>query len=202
MPPLKKGNYRVEILALRNNKLGVDESNRYILKQVRDLSVKADNFPSLSSFDQMVSTLTYIARENELRTIMQAPTAQEKKRRFDAFWGGLVKNKSRAKNLVKQYYSRVEEANLFFTSHKEGWKTDRGMIYIILGSPLYVERQPDSEIWHYSYGDNDPLSNIHFRRVRLSNNQTGFDNYVMFRRTYYERPWIRALERWRTGNVL
>ncbi len=202
MPPLERGNYRVEILALRNNVLKTTQENRYLLTQTRDLSIKADNFPSLSSFDQMIQTLTYIAREKEISYIFSTPTAAEKKRRFDAFWGNLVRNKQRAKNLVKRYYSRVEEANLFFTSHKEGWKTDRGMIYVVLGSPQWVERQPDGEIWHYSYGDNDPLSSIYFQKVRHRENQSAFNNYILIRRTYFERAWTRAIERWRTGNVL
>ena len=44
-------------------------------------------------------------------------------------------------NLIKTYYSKVEKANEMFTSHLEGWKTDRGMISIILVLLVTLEKQ-------------------------------------------------------------
>ena len=43
------------------------------------------------------------------------------------------KSLERAKELIKNYYGRLQHANLFFTSYLEGWKTDRGMIFMIFG---------------------------------------------------------------------
>ncbi|MCH7783138.1 GWxTD domain-containing protein [candidate division KSB1 bacterium] len=36
------------------------------------------------------------------------------------------------------YYRRVRFANEEFTQYKDGWKTDRGMIYILFGPPNQV----------------------------------------------------------------
>ena len=39
----------------------------------------------------------------------------------------------KAKSLIAIYYNRIQNANLHFTTFKEGWKTDRGMIYVVFG---------------------------------------------------------------------
>jgi hypothetical protein len=57
--------------------------------------------------------------------------------------------------LMEEYYRRVDFANQNYSGFQEGWKSDRGMVYILLGAPSEVERHPfesDSrpyEIWTY-----------------------------------------------------
>ena len=55
-----------------------------------------------------------------------------------------------------QYKKRIEEANEEYRSYtRKGWKTDRGRVYILYGSPTDIERFPNNptsfahEIWHY-----------------------------------------------------
>ncbi len=55
------------------------------------------------------------------------------------------------------YLKRINEANVKFKSvFKDGWKSDRGRVYILFGPPYEVERFPNSvqtipyEIWTYS----------------------------------------------------
>jgi hypothetical protein len=56
---------------------------------------------------------------------------------------------------MEEYYRRIEFANTNFTSYIEGWRTDRGMVYITLGPPNDIERHPFEseskpyEIWSY-----------------------------------------------------
>ena len=153
--------------------------------------------------EEMVEALAYVAYPREIEHIRAAPTPLEKKRRFDAFWGELLPNRRVAASLIERYYSRIEEANLLFTSFKEGWKTDRGMVYVILGPPGYVDRRLDGEVWHYAtFAGRDPLHTFTFERVRTSEGDAVFENYVLQRRPYYEQVWFRALDRWRDGTVL
>jgi len=159
-------------------------------------------FPRLTTLDELIDALAYIAYDRELAYIRAAPTPHEKKRRFDAFWGSLVQNRQVAANLLKLYYSRVEEANLFFTTYKEGWKTDQGMVYIVMGPPVVVEHFFDTEVWYYSYADRDPLNTFTFERARPYGANALFRNYFLRRRPIYEQMWIRAVERWRSGAVL
>lgn len=199
LPSLDEGVYRIEVTVQIPGEEGDKE---VLLRQERELSVKAEDFPHVSGIDQMAEALIYIAREKELNEIRNAPTAEEKRRRFDAFWGSLVSNRQVAENLLKQYYGRIEEANLLFTSHKEGWKTDRGMVYTLLGAPVYVEIQFDTEVWYYSYSDRDPIHTFVFRRIRTLKGQETFQNYILARRPDYERTWTRAVNRWRDGSIL
>ena len=200
LPQLSPGLYKIEVEARAMDDL--DTTGRLLLKQERDLSIRNATFPEISLLDELVASLAYIAFENEIRFIQSATTQQEKKRRFDAFWGSLLPNRQAAANLINLYYSRVQEANLLFTSYKEGWRTDRGMLYIILGAPVYVENRLDSEIWHYTYNDQDPVNTYAFERVFHPEGEYKYDNYVLQRRSYYHRYWIRAIDRWREGVVL
>ena len=194
LPSLMPGIHELRIEARRGE-------GEEILGQSRILSVKNEAFPEMAVLDDLIEALAYIAFEREIAEIRSAETPAEKKRRFDAFWGSLVPNRNAAANLIKLYYGRIEEANLFFTGYKEGWKTDRGMIYTILGPPLYVDRSFDTEVWHYSYSERDPVNTFVFERVQPFRDEP-FDNFILQRRPYYQNEWSRAVDRWREGQVL
>ena len=78
---------------------------------------------------------------------------------FKNFWKQRDPTPETGKNeLLKEFYKRIDIANNYFTVNakdKEGWKTDRGGIYIKYGPPSDVERQaeelniPPYEIWFY-----------------------------------------------------
>jgi GWxTD domain-containing protein len=57
--------------------------------------------------------------------------------------------------LMNEYYYRVHVANQRFSGHREGWRSDRGMVYIIYGEPDAIEEhnmEIDSKpyvIWYY-----------------------------------------------------
>src|SRR5690606_38240941 len=128
LPELPRGLYRIE--AQTEGDPGVDP-----LRQGRFLVVTSPGFPRVQTLDEMVDALGYIAYEREVGRIREGTTAAERLQRFDAFWGSLVRQRSVATNLIETYYARIEEANLLYSSYKEGWKTDRGMVYVLLGPP-------------------------------------------------------------------
>lgn len=194
LPTLSSGIYRLTITA-------ADNGGETLLQRERILSVKNESFPSLTSLDDLVDALTYIAFDDEIEDIREAGSFLERKRRFDAFWGSLVANRNLAANLIRLYYGRIEEANLFFSGYKEGWKTDRGMIYTILGPPIYVDKRVGLEIWHYSYGARDPTNTFVFERA-IQQGEDPFETYILQRRPYYQHEWSRAVDRWRDGEVL
>lgn len=111
---------------------------------------------SIQDLDKAIAQMTYIASEEEMDKINSASTSDEKFQRFIEFW----KKKRPASTLednevFNEYYRRVDYANKYFSTRQEGWRTDMGMVYIILGPPNNVERHPfeyDSkpyEIWEY-----------------------------------------------------
>ena len=47
----------------------------------------------------------------------------------------------------------MKQANHLFTDFKAGWKTDRGMMYIVFGRPDEVYRTNSLEEWYYDTGE-------------------------------------------------
>ncbi|MFQ5571073.1 MAG: GWxTD domain-containing protein, partial [Rhodothermales bacterium] len=104
LPALKTGLYRVEVTATAG------KGAAPLMHRQRDFAVRGAAFPRIATLDEMVETLVYITQEEEREHIRSADTQAEKKRRFDAFWGGLIPNRSQAADVIKRYYGRVEEA--------------------------------------------------------------------------------------------
>ena len=197
LPKLRAGMYRLDILVAAPPKTNGEQP--VLLRERRDLSIKANGFPRMETIQQLIEPLSYIAYKKDLQHIIGAQNVQDLKDRFDAFWGERMPSKQAGINTIKEFYSRVEQANLMFTTYKEGWKTDPGMVYIIMGAPQQVEEQLDVEVWRYSYNSRDPLSTFTFQKIRPY--EGDFINYILVRSPYFEQEWLRQVERWRTGSV-
>lgn len=111
---------------------------------------------SVNDLDKAISQMVYIASPQELNKIKDAPSNEEKLKAFLEFWKKKDPSPNNEENEVfDEYFRRVTYANENFSNYNEGWRTDRGMVYIILGTPNNVERHPfeyDSkpyEIWEY-----------------------------------------------------
>jgi hypothetical protein len=50
----------------------------------------------------------------------------------------MIGDSDRARRIAALYYRRTAAANRLFSNYKAGWKTPRGMIYILFGPPLYA----------------------------------------------------------------
>lgn len=202
LPRLDPGNYRI---TLAFTAAGAEEP---VVEEVRDLSIKPANFPYLRTLDELIEPLVYLAYADEYRDLKAATTDAEKKRAFDQFWGSLMPNRAKAVQVMQQFYKRVEGANALFSSYKEGWRTDRGMMYIILGAPARVFRWPGrrsmSETWYYTnYKSRD--GQIAFEFIDLNEyyrRRMPFDHFVLQRRMGYRTLWLDAIDRWRSGMIL
>ena len=107
-------------------------------------------FPKYRQLGELLDAMLYLTSEQEKKSIIKSSNP---KKSFDSFWMNTYSTKSRARNAIRAYYNRVEKSNLIFTNFKSGWKTDRGMIYIIFGVPDEVYRTTNSEEWYYDNGD-------------------------------------------------
>jgi GWxTD domain-containing protein len=154
-----------------------------------------ESFPGFASFEEMIGPLRYLTTRNEFETLMQS---KDSKLSIDKFWLELSGNKERARELIKQYYSRVQNANYYFTSYKEGWKTDRGMIYIIFGSPNFVTRNGNIESWTYGEQNNYRSLNFFFTNQQKSMNSNDFK---LERNPLFKDDWMQAIDVWRQGRV-
>ena len=129
---------------------------------------------SVTDLGKAIDQLIYIASTDEIDHIKDAKTNEEKLKRYMAFWKKLDPTPETEQNEVfDEYYGRIAYANAHFSHYIEGWKTDRGMVFILLGPPDNVDRHPfdlDSkpyEVWEY-YNLNRSLVFVDY---------TGFGDY-------------------------
>lgn len=151
-----------------------------------------DGFPEITNPIEAVLPLRYLTTQKEYDILLNY---QDYKIAVDSFWlQRASQQEERAKNMIARYYSRVQDANKLFTSYLEGWKTDRGILYIIYGPPTEVYRKDGEEEWVYGERGN-PLS-IKFYFYSVENAFTDND-YRLQRSTIYKTSWYIAIENWR-----
>lgn len=187
-----------------NSKITLDSPGFYAL--LRDSTttensfgflVVNDRFPRFTFPDQLAEPLIYMSTNPETQAIRQNPIVKDAlDLHFLQLMGG---DTTKAKNTIRLFYKRVEEANDFFTSYKEGWKTDKGMIYVVMGPPNRIQKSRDREIWLYSQSRN--FSEILFTFYRKPTNFIE-DHYELVRYPEYQSYWYPIVEAWRTGNVV
>lgn len=149
-----------------------------------------DGFPKIGSVVQMRESVRYISTDAEYTEMEQQPPRAA----IDQFWVKLTGHSERALSQLKRYYGRVEEANRFFTLSREGWKSDRGMIYIIFGPPNIVYRNGSSEQWTYGEPGNPLSLRFLFSYESIPENQADF---LLIRSETYRNPWHMAVSNWR-----
>lgn len=85
--------------------------------------------------------LIYVADQDQIDAILNAPSEGESLSLFEEFWKGLDPTPGTLKNeAFDEYFGRVDEANKRFKSYNEGWLTDMGRVFIVYGEPLTTER--------------------------------------------------------------
>jgi len=102
---------------------------------------------------------------------------------------------------VSTFYNRVEEANLRYSDTREGWKTDRGMVYILMGEPLFVEQTLEAETWFYTYDEGRVERTFRFFKTARSELPDILQTFTLERSFDYEPFWTHLVERWRKGEV-
>lgn len=157
--------------------------------------VYESSYPKIKNTEQMILSTRYMMAKKEFDNCLQSP---DQKGAIDKFWIDIGGSAERAKELIRKYYNRVQESNRLFTSFQEGWKTDRGMIYIVFGAPNSVSKRKNGEIW--TYGDPNNPTSITFSFVKVINPFTDNDYYLERSETYKER-WYQAVDMWRQGRI-
>ena len=197
MPPLNPGLYRVQ-LALRQID-GVQTSRT--IGTGRYFAVVGPSFPQLGTLSEMVRAVRYIAMDSEQDSLASALTDAELHKRFDEFWLSRLPDRRLAAETVKRYSGRIEEANRFFSTYKEGWKTDRGMIYTIMGPPERVEHDANRETWYYPSTERSAAKIWQFRGVEFAPENLSITEYILVRGPGYARSWMSMIAKWREGKV-
>ena len=136
---------------------------------------------SIKDLDKAIKQLVYIATEDEIEKIEETENRDEKVKEYLNFWKKKDPTPQTEDNpIFDEYYRRVFYANEKFSHYIEGWKTDRGMVFIILGPPNNVDRHPFEfntkpyEVWEY----------YDLNRQFVFVDETGFGDYRLITPMY------------------
>lgn len=153
--------------------------------------VSVDDFPYLSEHRQMLYPLRYICSLQEYEELF---ALDDDRLALERFWMRSAGNPDRGREMMERYNRRVEMANMLFSTYKPGWKTDRGMVYIIYGAPEGVFRYDDKEVWHYNQTMTQPELNFTFMKEY---HEIAGEYFVLERSTSYRNSWNMAVSIWR-----
>ena len=178
----KSGEYTIESIVVGRRGRGLDKANgSFMVYWTPEAMV-------LNDFESATQQMSYIATSDEMNRFKDLVSPAEQLQAWKEFW--LVRDPTpgtRPNEYKDEYYMRVRYADrVFSVMRKEGWRTDRGMIYILYGEPNQIEDHPFEmgykpyQVWYYynvanqvreflfvdNYGNNDyvlqyPYDGIH-----------------------------------------
>jgi len=163
-------------------------------------------YPKMNAPEVMIEPLTYLATSFEMDKMK---SAVRPKVALDEFWIKCGGNVEKSRELIRIYYTRVHYSNHYFTSYKEGWRTERGMIYIIYGPPDKVYKTAEGESWGYrkpvlksSWGTRYKVKEEYlFFNFKKKNNIFSDNDYFLSRSESLVTFWDQAVATWKKGIV-
>ncbi|MCK5820250.1 MAG: GWxTD domain-containing protein [Bacteroidales bacterium] len=159
------------------------------------LSNLGNNFPQIISPEDMLPPLQYITSSEEYSEIIHEP---DLKKALDEFWLDKGGSFDAARELIKVFYNRVVFANLYFTTDRRGWKTDRGMIYMLMGSPSFVNKSETGESWVYKRINSNQKYTFDF--YLTADDLKGYE-FILKRTENHRIVWNTAVKSWREGRI-
>lgn len=164
------------------------------------------SYPNMTTPEEMIEPLLYLTNAFEVDQIRSNP---KPKVALDDFWIKCGGNIERARELIRIFYTRAVYANLYFTSFTEGWRTERGMIYIIYGPPDKVYKNAEGEAWGYrkpvvksSWGGRYSVKEEYlFFNFKQKDNVLSDNDFFLSRNETLVTYWDQAILSWRKGIV-
>jgi GWxTD domain-containing protein len=160
----------------------------------------------------------YIAEAEEAKVYKRLKTDEDRALFIERFWARRDPTPETLANEYRQlFWERVQESKaLFLDSHKTGWMTDRGKVYILYGPPTRIEDHFDLDTqsdptagrglirWHYEGRpsgrmDMDPVVIVPFLRQSTGEYTLSYDpklSSVFFDALAVEEQWDRAIDRY------
>ena len=153
------------------------------------------SFPDVKTPKELMEPLFYLATLTEYKDLRTKPN---RKLAVDDYWIRLGNSLEKSRELIRIYYNRVIYSNLYFTSNKEGWKTDQGMIFILFGPPARIQMNGSGESWYYYARRKSKVVEFRFQRQ-----QDAFsDQNMMWQKTTDSQMYLNeAIRSWRNGKV-
>jgi len=152
-------------------------------------------FPEVKSPEELMEPLFYLATLAEYRDLRKQ---SNRKLAVDNFWLKRGNSVEKSRELIRIFYNRVVYSNLYFTADKEGWKSDRGMIFILFGPPNRIQLTGTGERWYYFARRKAKAVEFRFKRKPDAFSQ---QNLVWAKTTESQVYWNEAVRSWRNGKV-
>ncbi len=148
-----------------------------------------------SEMDIAIQCMNYICSAAEIEKLKNL---EIQKMVFDQFWMKAAGNNlSKSNKLQNEFFKRIIYANKNFSSFKLGALTDLGMIYIVYGEPIKIEKDGFQQNWYY-----DQQGNEQIKFTFLNDLSNGIpNNYYLERSAIYRSSYYLAVENWRNGIV-
>ena len=148
-------------------------------------AVLSTTFGAMSEeeLDDLFAKSKYIASVPEQDKYNSLSTPEAKREFIYNFWKARDENPSDDQNaFYVKYLKRIDVANDRYSAlGKQGWKTDKGRVYLIYGEPSEIDRHPNEtetkpyEFWRYD--------NIEGGVIFVFGDITGFNNYQLLHST-------------------
>jgi GWxTD domain-containing protein len=153
-----------------------DRAGNKVASRSKDLEIRHGTFNLGSDVDLAVAMLTYIASGSEIDRFEKA-SGDERKGLWEEFWRERDPTPGTPRNeFLEEHERRFRYANeRFGVALTDGWRTDRGRIFILYGEPDQVDSYPfevgrkPTEVWYYFSGG----------RRFVFVDETGFGDYVL-----------------------
>jgi GWxTD domain-containing protein len=163
-------------------------------------------YPKVTTPEKMIEPLIYLTSQDELEELK---SAAKPKAALDDFWIKCGGNVDKARELIRIFYTRVLYSNYYFTSYKDGWRSERGMIYIIYGPPDKVYKTADGESWGYKkpvikskWGGRYAVTDSYlFFNFKKRENVFSDNDFYLSRSETLVTFWDKAIASWRKGIV-
>lgn len=166
---LSNGQYLLELALL-------DDTGGQVVSRSRGFEINREEFYLGRDVRDAVAILTYIASAGFIDSFTDADV-EERKQMWERFWREKDPTPATPRNeYYDEHVKRFRYAGINFAAGiTEGWRTDRGRIYILQGPPdeiesysMEIDRNP-TEVWFYF--DNG--------RRYVFVDETGFGDYIL-----------------------
>ena len=104
---------------------------------------------------------------------------------------------AKVRKIRGEFERRIKHSNFFYSSYKEGWMTDRGMIYIIFGKPNYIVESHRGLEWHYNFS----TSTNNFFLFQKDPKGIHPADFKLERQSVFYQFWERAVSSWANGDM-
>jgi len=153
------------------------------------------SFPQIKTPEELMEPLFYLTTLAEYRDLRKQENI---KLEVDNLWLKMGGSIEKSKELIRIYYNRVVYSNLYFTSNKEGWKTDQGMIFILFGPPSRIQMTGTGESWYYFARRKSKAVEFRFDRQP----DAFLNQHLVWKKTTESQVyWNEAVRSWRNGKV-